>query len=142
VEENCKNLVPLLKLIPGFEDVYNDNMQEWIHQDEQLTDNGIDFVNHAGGGDLEDNEGSEKADRMNHGEGLKSVKTSLAYAEQYKKAVAADVLLFRCWCDLATEKRREVRSNYPLLFFQKNKLLRLQIYIMLNTVFVCVIFFT
>ena len=42
MEENCENLVPLLKVIPGCENVNNDDVHEWINQDEeQLIDNDI-----------------------------------------------------------------------------------------------------
>jgi hypothetical protein len=42
------------------------------------------------------------ADRTSHSEGLNSIKTALAYAEQQREATAADVLLFRRWQDLDT----------------------------------------
>jgi hypothetical protein len=82
----------------------------------QLTDNDIvDLVNHAGDDDLEDNnEGLEKADRMSHSEGLNSIETTLAYVEQQREAIAADVLLFRRWRDLAAKKRKEAQKQIPI----------------------------
>jgi hypothetical protein len=33
VEENCRNIIPLLKLIPGCESMNNHDIQEWMNQD-------------------------------------------------------------------------------------------------------------
>jgi hypothetical protein len=52
-------------------------------------------------------------------EGLNSIETVLAYVEQQREATATDVLLFRRWHDLATKKRKEFRSKYPLLISKK-----------------------
>jgi hypothetical protein len=55
----------------------------------QLTDNIVDLVNCAADDDLEDdNEGPEKADRMNHSEGLNSIETTVDYVEQEREAIA------------------------------------------------------
>jgi hypothetical protein len=139
----AKILFLLLKLIPGCENE-NDDIQKWINQDEeqQLTDNNIvDLANHAGDDDSEDdNKGPEKADRMNHSEGLNSIETTLAYVEQQREATAEDILLFRHWRDLAAKKRKEAQKQTPITNFLKNKLFHLQIYIMLNIIFVCEIF--
>jgi hypothetical protein len=35
-------------------------------------------------------------------------------------SVAADILLFRCWCDLAAKKRKEAQKQIPITnFFKK-----------------------
>jgi hypothetical protein len=108
-----------LKLIPGCENVNNDNVQEWINQDkeQQLTNNDIvDPVNHAGDDNLEDdNKGPEKAHRMSHSEGLNSIETPLACVEQQTEVTATDILLFRRWHDLATKKRKEVQKQIPII---------------------------
>jgi hypothetical protein len=81
----------------------------------QLTDNDtVDLVNHAGDDDLEDdNEGSDKADRMSHNEGLNSINITLACIEQQTEATATDVLLFRlCSCHKETEGGSEVNTHY------------------------------
>jgi hypothetical protein len=75
---------------------------------------------------------------VTHGEGLNSIKTVLAYVEQQRK-VTARLLLFRCWHDLAAKKRKEAQKELPITNFLKNKL-HLQIYVMLNSIFVCEIF--
>jgi hypothetical protein len=49
------------------------------------------------------------------------------------------VLLFRRWRDLAAKKRKEAQKQI-LLISSENKLFHLQIYIMLNTIFVSEIF--
>jgi hypothetical protein len=107
-----------LKLIPGCENVNNDDIQEWINQDEekQLTYNDIvDLVNHAGNNLEDDNEGPKKADRMIHSEGLNSIKTALACVEQQREVTATDILLFRRCHDLAAKKRKEAQKQNPLL---------------------------
>jgi hypothetical protein len=109
VEENCENLVPLLKLIPGCENVNNDNTQEWIIQDEeqQVTDNDImDLVNHAGNNDLEDNnKGPQKADRMSHSEGCC---THSSAVHQF----ICHLYVFTCW-------KKENRQVFALLMVMK-----------------------
>jgi hypothetical protein len=49
VEEHCKSLFPLLKLIQGCGSV-NDDIEEWMNQDEeQITDDKmVDHVSDAG----------------------------------------------------------------------------------------------
>jgi hypothetical protein len=69
-----------------------------------------------------------------HSEGLNSI-------EQQKEATATDVPVFRRWRDLAAKKRKEAQKQIPITIFLKNKLCHLQIYIMLNTIFVCDFFF-
>jgi hypothetical protein len=112
-----------LKLIPDCKNVNDDDIQEWINQDkeQQLTDNGIvDLANHAGDDDLEDdNKGPGKADRMSHSEGLNSIEAALAYVEQQRKVTATDILLFKCWCDLAAKKRKEAQKQIPITNFLK-----------------------
>jgi hypothetical protein len=134
-----------LKLIPGCENVSNDDIREWINQNEeqQLTDNDtVDLVNHAGDDLEDDNEGPEKADqmKMSHSEGLNSIETALAYVEQQREVTATDVLLLRRWHDLAAKKRKVAQKQITITNFLKNTLFHLQIYIMLNTIFVCEIF--
>jgi hypothetical protein len=88
----------------------------------QLTDNDtVDLVNHAGADDLEDdNEGSEKADRMSHSEGLNSIEITLACIEKQREATTTDILLFRLWCDFAAKKRKEAQKQIPITnFFKK-----------------------
>jgi hypothetical protein len=55
-------------------------------------------------------------------------------------SVATDVLLFRRRCDFAAKKRKEAQKQISITNLLKNKLFHLQIYIMLNTIFVCEIF--
>jgi hypothetical protein len=76
-----------------------------------------------------------------HSEGLNSIETALAYFEQQREATATDVLLFRRWRDLAAKKRKEAQKQIPIRNFLKKINTHLQIYIMLNTIFVCEIFF-
>jgi hypothetical protein len=75
-----------------------------------------------------------------HSEGLNSIETALAYVEQQREATATDVLLFRRWRDLAARKRKEAQKQIPITNFFKNKLFHLQIYIILNPIFVWEIF--
>jgi hypothetical protein len=35
MQENCETLVPLLQQIPGCENVNNEDVQEWMTEDEQ-----------------------------------------------------------------------------------------------------------
>jgi hypothetical protein len=63
-------------------------------------------------------------------EGLNSIETALAYVEQQREATATDVLLFRRWRGLAAKKRKEAQKQIPITNFLKNKLFRLQIYIL------------
>lgn len=97
------------------ENVNNNDLQECISQDEQLTGNDkVYFMNHAGNDDLEDdNEGPEKAGRMGDSEGLNSIETTLAYAEQQKEVTTIDRLLFRYWCVIASEKRKGAQNQIP-----------------------------
>jgi hypothetical protein len=76
---------------------------------------------------------------MSHNEGLNPIETARAYVEQQREMAAAYVLLFGRWCDLAAQKRKETRRKY-LLISSKNKLLHLQVYVMLSIVLVCEIF--
>jgi hypothetical protein len=39
------------------------------------------------------------------------MKTALACVEQQKEVTATDVLLFRCWHDLAAKKRKEAQKQ-------------------------------
>jgi Tfp pilus assembly protein PilP len=50
VEELHKSLFPLLKLIPGCESVNDDDIREWMNQDEEQTtdDNMADHASDAG----------------------------------------------------------------------------------------------
>lgn len=62
----------------------------------------------------------EKADKMKQCDRLNSIKTTLAYAEQKRKATIKDVLLFRCLCDLVTMKRKEAQKQICITnFFKK-----------------------
>jgi hypothetical protein len=54
-----------------------------------------------------------------HSEGLNSTETALAYVEQQREATATDVLLFRCWHDLAAKKRKEAQKQIPTTNFLK-----------------------
>jgi hypothetical protein len=78
-----------------------------------------------------------KADRMSHSEGLNSIETALAYVEQQREATATDGAS-GAGVTLPKRKGRRLRSKYPLLISEKNKLFHIQIYIM--TVFVREIF--
>jgi hypothetical protein len=62
-----------------------------------------------------------------------------AYLEQQREATTMDVLLFRHWNELATEKRKEAQKQILITNFVK-ELFHLQIYILLNAVFVCEVF--
>jgi hypothetical protein len=49
VEESYENHVVLLKLVPGRDNVTNDNIQECMNQDkEQQLNDDADLVHHAG----------------------------------------------------------------------------------------------
>jgi hypothetical protein len=54
-----------------------------------------------------------------------------------RPVLATDVLLFRHWRDHAARKGK---SKYPILISSKHKFFNLQIYVMLNIIFVCEIF--
>jgi hypothetical protein len=60
-----------------------------------------------------------KAERMSRSEELNSIETALAYIEQQSEATATDVLLFRCWRDLAAKKREEAQKQIPITNFLK-----------------------
>jgi len=65
VEENCRNVVPLVKYIPGCESA-NAGMMTYTTKDssEPIT---VDLVSNAGDDHLEDgNVGVEKFDRSSH----------------------------------------------------------------------------
>jgi hypothetical protein len=64
--------------------------------------------------------GPEKADRMSHCDGLNSTETTLAYVEKQREAAATDILLFRPWCDLKAQKRKETQKQIPITNFLKN----------------------
>ena len=51
------------------------------------------------------NDGSGKVDTLNHSGGLKAIETTIAYVEKQKETTASDILLFRHWRGLATEKK-------------------------------------
>jgi hypothetical protein len=64
--------------------------------------------------------GPQKADRMSHSEGLNATEIVHAYVEQQREATTTDVLLFRCWHDLATKKKEEAQKQIPTTnFFKK-----------------------
>jgi hypothetical protein len=63
--------------------------------------------------------GPKEADRMSHSEGLNSNETALAYIKQQRKATTTDVLLFRCWHELATKKGKEAQKQIPITNFLK-----------------------
>ena len=61
--KNCENVVTLFKAmcLPECEYTNNNQMQQWLNKiEEQLSDNIVDLVHHAGGDHSED--GNERAD--------------------------------------------------------------------------------
>jgi hypothetical protein len=56
---------------------------------------------------------------MSHSEGLNSVEAALAFVEQQREVTAIDILLFRCWRDLAAKKRKEAEKQIPITNFLK-----------------------
>jgi hypothetical protein len=73
-------------------------------------------------------------------EGLDSIQTSLVYFEQQREATATDVLLFRRGRYFAAKERCKAQKLIYITNFFKNKTFRLEIYLVLNTVFVRDIF--
>jgi len=69
--------------------------------------------------DLEDiNDGTEKADTMNHSGGLKAIETTVAYGEKQREATASDILLFRQWPRLTLDNKEgglAVSGHNPFL---------------------------
>lgn len=120
-EPENTSLLPLLQQVPGCANVTEEDVNEWIAQDEQYEVTDEEIVNMANGKGGEDDEEDmvleESAQKVSNSEGHKALEIALKYAEQLEETSSTDVLLLRRLRDLAARKRQTAGKQKTITNF-------------------------
>lgn len=120
-EDNAVQRVEeILKKIPGYEDINQPEIEDWINSEKKNEFSDEDFVNaiREKTADKKDSSDEETSTpRMTHTDGLNALETALKYVEQQPEAQAHDLLLIKRWRDIAARKRLDCRKQKSIADF-------------------------
>lgn len=123
-ENENEQLLDLVRQLPGCEDANDNEVEEWLNQDDQyeLTDNAIVECVIGETRDSSD-EGEEEEGgvaKVTHVDGTAALELALRYVEQQSTATPADVMVLRRWRDYAAKNRSSSQKQTTIDSFFRN----------------------
>jgi hypothetical protein len=117
-------LISLLKQMPGCESADQEDIQEWMGNDDEeefTEDDIVEMVtNEANGPVNNENEGDQdQINKIPHTEGFKAIEMALEYISQQDEVTPSDIICFRKWRDIAAKKRSHRQKQTSLDDFLK-----------------------